>query len=105
MEEVVLDVSNGRFPPYLLRIPGRDLTFLSPFPLTRLETRRQAQRVLDPSDPETTERMLNSTLKSMGLYASKTVGDGNCMFRALSDQVWGNDNGHLGLRQEVGDWV
>ena len=48
--------------------------------------------------------MLNSTLKSMGLYASKTVGDGNCMFRALSDQVWGNDNGHLGLRQEVSGW-
>ena len=47
--------------------------------------------------------MLNSTLKSMGLYASKTVGDGNCMFRALSDQVWGNDNGHLGLRQEVSE--
>lgn len=45
--------------------------------------------------------MLNNTLKRMGLYASKTVGDGNCMFRALSDQVWGNDNRHLGLRQEV----
>lgn len=66
-----------------------------------LETRRQAHRLLDPSDPETTERMLNTTLKRMGLYASKTVGDGNCMFRALSDQVWGNDNRHLALRQEV----
>lgn len=70
--------------------------------LMESETRRQAHRLLDPSDPETTERMLNTTLKGLGLYASKTVGDGNCMFRALSDQVWGNDNRHLALRQEVG---
>lgn len=66
-----------------------------------LGTRRHPQRLLDPSDPENTERMLTTTLKSMGLYASKTIGDGNCMFRALSDQTLGNDNGHWTLRQEV----
>jgi hypothetical protein len=65
------------------------------------ETRRQTTRLLNPSDPLTTELALNATLKSMGLYASKTVGDGNCMFRALSDQIWGVDEGHGRLRQEV----
>lgn len=32
-------------------------------------------------------------------------GDGNCLFRALSDQLWGFPNGHLKLRAEICDWM
>lgn len=32
-------------------------------------------------------------------------GDGNCLFRALADQLWGSPNGHLTLRAEVCDWM
>lgn len=34
-------------------------------------------------------------LASLGLYASNTTGDGNCLFRALSDQLYG-DESHFG---------
>ena len=33
------------------------------------------------------------------------VGDGNCQFRALSDQYYGSPSQHLKLRQEVCDWI
>lgn len=31
-------------------------------------------------------------LASLGLYASNTTGDGNCLFRALSDQLYGDES-------------
>ncbi|CCO35918.1 OTU domain-containing protein 3 [Rhizoctonia solani AG-1 IB] len=37
----------------------------------------------------------------MGLYAAPTLGDGNCLFRALSDQIYGTPNEHLALRKEI----
>ncbi|CAE7145612.1 unnamed protein product [Rhizoctonia solani] len=37
----------------------------------------------------------------MGLYAAPTLGDGNCLFRALSDQIYGTPNEHLVLRKEI----
>ena len=54
-------------------------------------------------DPEQVERDLNAQLKRMGLYAANTTGDGNCLFRALSDQLYGNSNRHAQLRQETCD--
>ena len=36
---------------------------------------------------------------------SQSPGDGNCLFRALADQLWGSPNGHLTLRAEVCDWM
>lgn len=41
----------------------------------------------------------------MGLYASSTVGDGNCQFRALSDQLYGTPNLHLSIRSSVCDFL
>lgn len=41
----------------------------------------------------------------MGLYAAPTVGDGNCLFRALSDQLYGSDVFHVKLRKDVCDWI
>lgn len=54
-------------------------------------------------DPEQVERDLNAQLKRMGLYAANTTGDGNCLFRALSDQLYGHSARHAQLRQETCD--
>lgn len=54
-------------------------------------------------DPEQAERDLNAQLKRMGLYAANTTGDGNCLFRALSDQLYGHSGRHAQLRQETCD--
>ncbi len=35
----------------------------------------------------------------------ETLGDGNCLFRALSDQLYGTPNYHFGLRTEICDWI
>ncbi|KAK9488458.1 hypothetical protein V1527DRAFT_458015 [Lipomyces starkeyi] len=40
-------------------------------------------------------------LASQGLYASAITGDGNCLFRALSDQLYGSPESHTHLRTEV----
>ncbi|KAJ1019991.1 hypothetical protein NDA16_004272 [Ustilago loliicola] len=54
-------------------------------------------------DPEQVERDLNTQLKRIGLYAANTTGDGNCLFRALSDQLYGHSGRHAQLRQETCD--
>lgn len=43
-------------------------------------------------------------LKQLGLFASSTKGDGNCLFRALSDQYYGDDGAnHALIRRKVVD--
>ncbi|KAI0314059.1 hypothetical protein OF83DRAFT_1165358 [Amylostereum chailletii] len=56
-------------------------------------------------DPEQTTQQLNDQLRQLGLYAADTVGDGNCLFRALSDQFYGSDAHHLQLREDICDWI
>lgn len=41
----------------------------------------------------------------MGLYAANTMGDGNCLFRALSDQLYGYPHQHAVLRETVCDYL
>lgn len=40
-------------------------------------------------------------LNSLTLYASNTTGDGNCLFRALSDQIYGNEGKHAEIRNRT----
>ncbi|EPQ30701.1 uncharacterized protein PFL1_01602 [Pseudozyma flocculosa PF-1] len=54
-------------------------------------------------DPAQVEKELNEQLKLMSLYAANTTGDGNCLFRALSDQLYGFPTQHARLRQETCD--
>ncbi|PWN50197.1 cysteine proteinase [Violaceomyces palustris] len=54
-------------------------------------------------DPAQVEKELNAQLRLMGLYAANTTGDGNCLFRALSDQLYGFSSQHARLRQETCD--
>lgn len=44
-------------------------------------------------------------LRGLGLYAAATKADGNCLFRALSDQVYGDDSHHTDIRQQVMKYV
>jgi OTU domain-containing protein 3 len=73
------------------------------------------------TDPAQSTLQLTNQLRALGLYAAPTLGeraisspycpfshpagDGNCLFRALADQLWGSPNGHLTLRTEVCDWM
>ncbi|KAI6030196.1 hypothetical protein EDC04DRAFT_2923950 [Pisolithus marmoratus] len=58
-----------------------------------------------PSDPEQNTQQLTEQLRSLGLYAAPTLGDGNCLFRALSDQLYGSPSRHVQLRRDVCDWI
>ncbi|KAL1701762.1 hypothetical protein EV121DRAFT_262734 [Schizophyllum commune] len=68
-------------------------------------TRSSKGRVISPSDPENNGRLLTEQLRGLGLYAADTLGDGNCLFRALSDQLYGSPSRHALLRARVCDWI
>lgn len=65
----------------------------------QVRTPRTRSKIKTVEDPEKAEASLKSTLQEMQLYASETKGDGNCMFRALSDQYLGHPNEHMKIRQ------
>lgn len=50
-------------------------------------------------------QQLTEQLRALGLYAAPTLGDGNCLFRALSDQLYGSDTYHLKLRHALCNWI
>ncbi|KAJ7500759.1 hypothetical protein B0H11DRAFT_2155417 [Mycena galericulata] len=66
-------------------------------------TRSSKARLL--SDPLQNTALLTEQLRSLGLYAAPTLGDGNCLFRALSDQLYGSPTRHAQLRKDVCDWI
>ncbi|EJF55904.1 cysteine proteinase [Dichomitus squalens] len=57
------------------------------------------------TNPEVNSQMLNEQLRQLGLYAAHTIGDGNCLFRALSDQLYGSPSQHLKLRADICYWI
>ncbi|KAI9507881.1 hypothetical protein F5148DRAFT_1284653 [Russula earlei] len=72
-------------------------------PLRSRTTRSSKGKLL--SDPDTNTQQLTEQLRQLGLYAADTVGDGNCLFRALSDQLFGTESRHLQLRKDICDWI
>ncbi|KAF8723218.1 hypothetical protein AX14_009394 [Amanita brunnescens Koide BX004] len=68
------------------------------------QTRSSKGRTL-LSDPAENTQALNQQLTALGLYAVQTLGDGNCLFRALSDQYYGSDSKHAQVRQDICDWI
>lgn len=44
-------------------------------------------------------------LNSLGLYAADIRGDGNCLFNALSDQLYGTQNEHGAIRSRVIEYM
>ncbi|KAF9007067.1 hypothetical protein BDQ17DRAFT_1389178 [Cyathus striatus] len=80
---------NGRAPPQL-----RSRT-----------TRSSRARLLTTDDTTNNTQLLTDQLRSLGLYAAPTLGDGNCLFRALSDQLYGSPSKHPQLRKDICDWI
>ncbi|EIW74841.1 cysteine proteinase [Coniophora puteana RWD-64-598 SS2] len=72
---------------------------------TRSRMTRSKGKAVGISDPAQNTQQLTAQLRSMGLYPAHTVGDGNCLFRALSDQLYGTPSYHLQLRKEICDWI
>ncbi|KAJ3843110.1 hypothetical protein EV361DRAFT_843367 [Lentinula raphanica] len=68
-------------------------------------TRSSGRSNLLPSDPLQNTAQLNDQLRSLGLYAAPTIGDGNCLFRALSDQYYGSPSRHVEVRREICDFI
>ncbi|RUS16327.1 hypothetical protein BC937DRAFT_91347 [Endogone sp. FLAS-F59071] len=60
---------------------------------------------LSKDDDDWGVRELTHQLKGMGLYAKVIAGDGNCLFRALSDQHHGTDTHHTAIRKQVCDYL
>lgn len=48
---------------------------------------------------------MGEQLARMGLYAAHTLGDGNCLFRALSDQTYGSPEQHARVRADVCNYL
>ena len=72
---------------------------------TRARMTRSKGKAIGLSDPEHNTQQLTAQLRSMGLYPAHTLGDGNCLFRALSDQLYGSPSYHLRLRKEICNWI
>ncbi|KAJ3876602.1 hypothetical protein F5051DRAFT_30675 [Lentinula edodes] len=68
-------------------------------------TRSSGRSNLLTSDPLQNTVQLNNQLRSLGLYAAPTIGDGNCLFRALSDQQYGSPSRHVEVRREICDFI
>ncbi|KAF9221775.1 cysteine proteinase [Gyrodon lividus] len=73
--------------------------------LLPLRTRTTRSKGRPLADPEHNTQLLTEQLRSLGLYAAHTLGDGNCLFRALSDQLYGTPSNHLQLRRDICDWI
>ncbi|KAG5641217.1 hypothetical protein DXG03_005750 [Asterophora parasitica] len=77
-----------------------------PPPQLRSRTTRSSKaRLLTSASPAASTALLSTQLRALGLYAADTLGDGNCLFRALSDQLYGSPSRHMELRGRVCDWI
>lgn len=48
---------------------------------------------------------MRAQLRDLGLRMEPVAADGNCFFRALSDQRWGDDSHHAALRHDVVEYM
>ena len=48
---------------------------------------------------------MRAQLRDIGLRMEPVAADGNCFFRALSDQRWGDDSHHAALRRDVVEYM
>ncbi|KAM6241054.1 OTU domain-containing protein 3 [Porphyrio hochstetteri] len=70
------------------------------------KVRRPRQRPAGPApDPGSGGGGLARQLRALGLKLREVPGDGNCLFRALGDQLEGHSRNHLRHRQETVDYM
>ena len=62
----------------------------------RKKERKASSNVVTADD-----KSFASQLAEMGLKVREVIGDGNCLFRALADQLDGDDHAHSRHRQDV----
>ena len=62
----------------------------------RKKERKAASNVVSADD-----KSFAAQLELMGLKVREVIGDGNCLFRALADQLDGDDHAHARHRQDV----
>lgn len=76
----------------------------------KAQERRQQQRRSNSGSQSRKKKMRNDTedegrfraqLECSGLRIEVMEGDGNCLFRSLSDQLHGNDNSHVEMREAI----
>ncbi|WWC99847.1 hypothetical protein V866_006756 [Kwoniella sp. B9012] len=80
---------------------------------TRRTTRSKAKRASSPSDLVTTsleeialeDTAVKSEIARLGLTLRDVKGDGNCLFRVLSDQGFGGEKRHAEIRKLVCDYL
>ncbi|WVQ85100.1 hypothetical protein IAT38_007264 [Cryptococcus sp. DSM 104549] len=80
---------------------------------SRRTTRSKAKRACSPSDLITTsledikveDAAVKAEISRLGLALRDVQGDGNCLFRCLSDQVFGGEKRHSEIRKLVCDYL
>ncbi|WRT64303.1 uncharacterized protein IL334_001235 [Kwoniella shivajii] len=80
---------------------------------SRRTTRSKAKRASSPSDLVTTsleeialeDTAVKSEITRLGLTLRDVKGDGNCLFRVLSDQGFGGEKRHAEIRKLVCDYL
>jgi len=50
-------------------------------------------------------RRMRDRLKEYGFAEKEVQGDGNCQFRAIADQVYGDESKHREVRRDITDWL
>ncbi|KAK3233845.1 hypothetical protein CYMTET_55884 [Cymbomonas tetramitiformis] len=50
-------------------------------------------------------RLLNQRLDAHGLRSEESVGDGNCLFRSISNQLFGTQDWHGHIRARACEWI
>ena len=70
------------------------------------EKRSAAAREKKIKNEETDEdERLNKQLGQIDLELREITGDGNCLFRAISDQMTGRENNHRKFRREAANFI
>ncbi|XP_077312463.1 OTU domain-containing protein 3-like isoform X2 [Lithobates pipiens] len=70
----------------------------------RALVKERKNRAGEAADPEEFVSFTNQ-LQVLGLRMREVPGDGNCLFRALGDQLEGHSRNHLKHRQETADYM
>lgn len=70
----------------------------------RALVKERKNRAGEAADPEEFVSFTNQ-LQVLGLRLREVPGDGNCLFRALGDQLEGHSRNHLKHRQETADYM
>lgn len=71
----------------------------------RANAKRLCARMSGDSQIAGISSVFQTQLKAAGLVIREVPGDGNCLFRSLSDQITGNSQQHLIYRLEVCDYL